>query len=1339
MAAGSHLLRCAVLAPAFALAPLAGCIHDADCGICDPENLVLESITGVNYGAKKIHMLGPACEGERCPGRMSEGHYFVQDFGPCEQSEAALASPRGAAEYCKLSPLVGAFGIEFIFNNLLDPTTVELVRKRPDQPKLFEVYDWKTRILEIEGPITRWNGDVHTGGSNDPDLVARAVNLSCIDNLRDAGIPFGHADYQDPSSNPCNTTRELDGRTVPWKMRIGTPDATVQSFRGLTTHGSADAFDCITAESGPDTCCTECDWLLSTRIAKYGVGGDGSPLTPNYAEGSPPGNGAIACDATMGDVYAQCRGFIPAVDRGPEQRSYEYHWSCDPAVDPGCARESFVVPRYDRLRETHPDDRPKWIENRNAACSNTLQCSSVHDLPGSTCIGTKQGHACDPEVDPECTEGVCRPTWFVDCRPDQDTTGPERGFCVDTRFSSDDAGACLAARTDFEGQCQTGGGSCRDIAAGSRLSLCDSASGDGALSAAECCQDALGSGIDACDPALQPQLSALPRYDRNEHLPEQARTCVCEDDPPENCTDLVASVCTDDAGRIRAERRGQYAVAFIDRPGGVIYDPAIKGFEWRPADVGSLPRARVEQCAEAHSLVGPRDRHDGWRANDGAFVENFEDFDRAMCSGSSYRVTFAVPGDGAEAIRDKTGNDLAGKAVYTFETPQFHVAPGTGFPADALRIGACDDFGIQLSNRYDISPENLRKIALYEVETIMPGEHRIPELLARPGCPVGPIAGGTACHGDADSLDADPCGAPCLTVDVADNSIGKVRVSIDAVRFKSVLIPKHRYRMLLPGLQTIEQMADPAAYQQAFWDACGMPLVLGGTEEIDFLYDFDIDDPKCKEDADDDKIPDSCDNADDVPNTAQDDLDDDGIGDVIDLCPVVATLTGNQGDSDDDGIGNDCDVCRRPTKQYNLTSELPGGYRMLVDNNPVQQDSDGDGIGDACDNCVTVANCSAFGPDHPWAPGESIPYADVSRCQADDDVNLIGNACDGLFSPGAAAAVGLADAEDFDQDGLLNAIDKCPRLPVPPVPCESVADCPLGSSCELCPEDGECIGAGVCNHPDSERNHDGEIAGDGVGDACDTCPTRPNPMQRFDVSAHEADDSDGDYIGEDCETNADCSGVGGTEARPFGFHEIAAAGYCCTLLLEADDDGTLRYVGTGDIVLDTGVRNVDDGKLIRDPVPVTLDCQENPEPLLRACRRLPQAVAEMPGVLELPPGCDAALGELDWHDNPPLTEDDLDHSLTALWDRMCLLPPLDQDFDGYGDRCDLCKFDFDPENAQFVDINSRVWPDAGAVCSGPYALDKRCEADMTDTDGEASGSESGTDASSSGGAESSGG
>jgi len=103
-----------------------GCISDTDCGVCDPDKLVLESITGINYANRRVHLL---TEG------VDSGKYFIEEVGDCLESKDANAldgatpAERGPEEWCKLSPLVSWQGLEFVFNNLLDPTSVELVRK----------------------------------------------------------------------------------------------------------------------------------------------------------------------------------------------------------------------------------------------------------------------------------------------------------------------------------------------------------------------------------------------------------------------------------------------------------------------------------------------------------------------------------------------------------------------------------------------------------------------------------------------------------------------------------------------------------------------------------------------------------------------------------------------------------------------------------------------------------------------------------------------------------------------------------------------------------------------------------------------------------------------------------------------------------------------------------------------------------------------------------------------------------------------------------------------------------------------------------------------------------
>src|SRR5690606_4637324 len=142
----------------------------------------------------------------------------------------AIEAPRGAEEWCKVSPLIVSDGLQFIFNNLLDPQSVELVRKSPVNPQLFEVYDWKTRIVHLEGPIARYNGDYRVGSQTTPDRLTRLVSLSCVDNLSDQGQSFDHLSidngvcdelFVDPKSK----------MTIPLKMRM---DQEVKTYGGET-------------------------------------------------------------------------------------------------------------------------------------------------------------------------------------------------------------------------------------------------------------------------------------------------------------------------------------------------------------------------------------------------------------------------------------------------------------------------------------------------------------------------------------------------------------------------------------------------------------------------------------------------------------------------------------------------------------------------------------------------------------------------------------------------------------------------------------------------------------------------------------------------------------------------------------------------------------------------------------------------------------------------------------------------------------------------------------------------------------------------------------------------
>jgi hypothetical protein len=211
-------------------------------------------------------------------------------------------------------------------------------------------------------------------------------------------------------------------------------------------------------------------------------------------------------------------------------------------------------------------------------------------------------------------------------------------------------------------------GNCRNARANTQLAYCD-ANLNNRLTGDECCQDSLG----GPDEAVR---SLLPDRDRAARAPRCA-SARCPSPPATACVsaryaerrrpdqvrqrDSVGVLSTRD-GEFIASREGQYAVKFVARLGGVVYDPSLKGLDWRPADTGVVGRSEIEACAEANAerLIASANRHDGWRAND-VGAENQEDFDRGLCSGQTYTVVFSEPGGSDPWVRDKVGNTLGGQ------------------------------------------------------------------------------------------------------------------------------------------------------------------------------------------------------------------------------------------------------------------------------------------------------------------------------------------------------------------------------------------------------------------------------------------------------------------------------------------------------------------------------------------------------------------------------------------------------------------------------------------------------------------------------------------------------
>lgn len=177
----------------------------------------------------------------------------------------------------------------------------------------------------------------------------------------------------------------------------------------------------------------------------------------------------------------------------------------------------------------------------------------------------------------------------------------------------------------------------------------------------------------------------------------------------------------------------------------------------------------------------------------------------------------------------------------------------------------------------------------------------------------------------------------------------------------------------------------------------------------------------CDEDADNDGILNSSDNCPWVHNPGQEDNDrdgSDGIGDLCDNCPFVNNP--RQWDTDGDGIGDDCDDDIDNDNILNHVDNCP-----KIKNND-QIDTDNDGIGDKCDNCPYMPN-----PDQNDRDGDNVG----DLCDNDNDRDLDGiqddrDNCPNVANPGQGDIdrdrIGDACDDDIDGDMVKNLRDNCP-------------------------------------------------------------------------------------------------------------------------------------------------------------------------------------------------------------------------------------------------------------------------------------------------------------------------
>jgi hypothetical protein len=294
-------------------------------------------------------------------------------------------------------------------------------------------------------------------------------------------------------------------------------------------------------------------------------------------------------------------------------------------------------------------------------------------------------------------------------------------------------------------------------------------------------------------------------------------------------------------------------------------------------------------------------------------------------------------------------------------------------------------------------------------------------------------------------------------------------------------------------------------------------------------------------DTDSDGVLDCNDNCPVDSNAGQEDVGDgDGVGDACDNCPTVANPL--QEDTDLDGVGDACDPCPLDNPDDTDGDGICDSDDNCPNNpNPLQEDADEDGVGDACDldDCATARDVTAlpYSDTYDASPATTDPGDPATSCASscpsdhhsvwytftapsslDVTVDTFGSAYDTILSVFQAgpdcSSLTLVNCNDDASSGVQSEV--------------TFSTC-AGEVFYFFVTSYGCTAGTLQLNASAQAMKDTD--GDGIGDACDTCtdtdgdgfgnpgfPANTCATDNCPAVANPAQtDTDGDGVGDACD------------------------------------------------------------------------------------------------------------------------------------------------------------------------------------------------------------------------------